>query len=504
MPMTQEMTVLCPRCHKPNSSQAHYCIYCGMNIVLNDDMPSDDRRYFMTRVIKQGGQGSVFEGVDTEGRVYAIKEMLDNFIDPQEREEAQRRFNAEAELLTRLQHPRIPKIYSHFTDEGRHYLTMDLVQGKDLEHILEEAGVIPEEQVLEWALQICDVLNYLHGQGLIYRDMKPSNIMVEPDGNIKVVDFGIAKVFKPTERGTQIGTPGYAPPEQYQGLATPRSDIYALAATLHHLLTGRDPTQQPPFSFPSARDVNINVSRRTSDALDQALKMQPEERIASISEFRALLRPTGGLPALQARVAAPSGSLQPATAAAQRSTASTAQPAPVPPPAVPPPVPAAAPPPAAPPPPAPFQVPQPQPQPQHQSGCTGSAFNWLLTLLALVLVWIPIIYFLFPGALPDGISQFIEQLLPTRAQPTTPALSPARNLTLEVEVLVPASSDDAAIREALRDGYRALLAQQHPGAIINPNVPVSLVGSWEQVGQQNGQLRYRARMQGFVSLPQGP
>src|SRR5207249_7777243 len=117
-------------------------------------------------------------------------------------------------------------------------------------------------------------------------------------------DFGIAKVFQRAERGTQIGTPGYAPPEQYQGIATPESDIYALGATLHHLLTGRDPRDEPPFSFPPVYGLNPSVSKRTSDAILRALQMKPEDRYRSVAEFRAALRPQPVQPP-QVRVAPP-------------------------------------------------------------------------------------------------------------------------------------------------------------------------------------------------------
>lgn len=298
--------------------------------MLNNDKPSDDRRYFITRIIKKGGQGAVYEGIDQDERVYAIKEMLDNFIDPDERSEALERFNAEATLLQKLSHPRIPRIYSHFTDEGRHYLTMDFIHGKDLEQIIECDGPIPESQVLIWADQICDVLEFLHSKGLIYRDMKPSNVMIEEaSGNVKLIDFGIAKVFKATERrGTQIGTPGYAPPEQYQGLATIVSDIYSLAATLHHALTGRDPTQHAPFTFPPAHEVQPHISPRVSHALAQALQMRPEDRIGTVAEFRALLLPPSVAPNVKIRVRPRQPVAMPGAAAAQVAVLPTAQPAP--------------------------------------------------------------------------------------------------------------------------------------------------------------------------------
>jgi serine/threonine-protein kinase len=217
--------------------------------------------------------------------------MLDRFTDPHERTQAVKRFKAEADILQRLRHPCIPNIYDLFEHQGYHYLVMEFVSGSDLEDLIRREGYIPEARALQWANQICDVLEYLHRQQIIFRDLKPSNIMIEPDGNVKLIDFGIARVFQPLQVGTQIGTPGYAPPEQYQGLATPQSDIFALGATLHHTLTGRDPRLEPPFDFPLVNTLRPNISQRTSDAIQKALQMRPADRYQSVAEFRQALPP---------------------------------------------------------------------------------------------------------------------------------------------------------------------------------------------------------------------
>jgi serine/threonine-protein kinase len=483
--MAQSQIILCPICHQENTFGANFCMHCGANIILNDDQPSDEKRYFITRIVKQGGQGSVYEGIDQHGQVYAIKEMLDRFTDPKERAEATRRFNAEAAILQKLRHPRIPRVYSHFTDEGRHYLTMDFIRGDDLESMIERRRTIPENEVLEWAGQICDVLDHLHTEGLVYRDVKPSNIMIDhADGGVKLVDFGIAKILKPSERGgTQIGTPGYAPPEQYQGLATPASDIYALGATLHHLLTGRDPTEQPPFSFPPAHEANPRVSRQTSNALQQALKMQPEERFATVRGFRAALLPAPGEQPAQVRVAVPPSvpPMYPGAASAARPAASSqpvARPAPAP---------------------QPRQQRQPASRPQPVPRRPVSrpwlgGFNRLKHGLTVVTVVI---------ALTAGVGMFLWFFnAGNRGQPQNePAFHVPMRLTLEVEATLPADASDAAVQGALRAAYIAEVEQQYRDARIN-ELTITRVGDWEVVGQQGDQVRYRATMEGFVTLPE--
>src|SRR3712207_5444332 len=278
MAVQTQQRILCPICRAPNRADARFCQQCGSDVLL-------DELYRITKVIKQGGMGIVYKAVDSTGHEYAIKEMRDNFATEDERREGIERFLEEAKLLATLDHPAIPKVYRSFIDEGRFYLSMEFIYGEDLEDVLKREKRFPEPQVLRWADQICDVLEYMHGAGLIYRDMKPANIMIDRDGQVKMIDFGIAKLLQPGQRNTMVGTPGYAPPEQYQGLASIESDIYALAATLHHLLTGRDPREHPPFTFPLATTINRNISVQTAKALDKALSMEVVDRFHSIEAF---------------------------------------------------------------------------------------------------------------------------------------------------------------------------------------------------------------------------
>jgi eukaryotic-like serine/threonine-protein kinase len=507
--MTPSTPILCPKCRQPNQPTARFCSFCGHDTVLNNSGP----RYYLTRVIKEGGQGAVYKAVGDDGQTYAVKEMLDQFADAKERAEGIARFEAEAKTMQQLVHPRIPRVYAYFHDEGKHYLAMEFIYGEDLEDIVAREGAIPEKRVLEWAAQICDVLQYLHDQNMVYRDMKPSNVMLEKNGSIKLIDLGIAKVLRGNTRGTQIGTPGYAPPEQYQGLATQASDVFALAATLHHLLTGRDPRDNPPFTFPPVRNLVPRISQRTADALAQALQMRPEDRYPTLGAFRVAL----GLPkqpAMQpaqrsAPTPAPAVRTAPPPPAPAAKPAPAARPAPAPPPPAPAPaaVPAAAPAPtpavqtatkaaSTPAPTQPVQAPAPV-APPRKTNRGWNILGWfpaVIIVLALGLIgWVG--YQMLGGELPlNGFT----------ATPTSQTLVARSFVKQGIEIIVPVGTTTSGLDSAFADAYLQLArlecgcnAQLQAGSLtyLNGAGPTELETTAQGV-------RYRASLEGTILVPE--
>ncbi len=253
-------------------------------------------RYEVVKVLGVGGMGAVYLAQDLRFtgvvRHCAIKEMVISTPDPHTRRLAMQGFNREANFLVQLNHPGIPKIYDFFNESNRSYLVMEYITGENLESILESSEkMLDEKTVLGWAIQVCDVLTYLHSQTppVIFRDLKPANIMLRKEQNrIALIDFGIAKSFEVGQKGTMIGTEGYSPPEQYRGIADPRGDIYALAATMHHLLTKRDPRLEPPFTFHQAppKTLNPSITDESNAIIMKALQYNPDDRFPSAIAFK--------------------------------------------------------------------------------------------------------------------------------------------------------------------------------------------------------------------------
>jgi len=258
-----------------------------------------ENRYRILGVRGVGGMSTVYKAQDLRfskvTRLCVVKEMLNTATDPQVRAMIKRNFEREANILATLNHPGIVQVFDFFSEGDRSYLVLEFVDGKDLEAVLAETdGFLSETQVVHWAIQVCEVLSYLHShepRPIVFRDIKPSNIMLDKHNRIRLVDFGIARIFQSGEKGTMIGTEGYSPPEQYRGSAEPRVDIYALGATMHHLLSKQDPRLEPPFSFQERpiHKTNPTVSRELTEIINRALEYDINKRFGSAEEMHRAL-----------------------------------------------------------------------------------------------------------------------------------------------------------------------------------------------------------------------
>ncbi len=302
-------------------------------------------RFRVKKLLGYGGYGNVYlveDEVVFPGNQYALKESLSTTTSER------RQFSRESKWLTSLRHPNLPRVTEEFEWNSRLYFVMAYVAGENLEDRVDRMGPLPEDQVLGWILPICDAVAYLHGQKrpIIHRDIKPGNIIVTKDGRPWLVDFGIAKVLQPgpsrkTTRAARAVSGGYSPLEQYtRGGTDVRSDVYALGATLYHLLTGVCPPEAPDIAsgvarLPEPRQIHSKISKQTEQAVMRAMRQKPEERFQTVRELMNAL--PGGVgfvnttstPLTQT---APSGKSKRGKAAAS-AAAPAAQPIPVPTPA---------------------------------------------------------------------------------------------------------------------------------------------------------------------------
>jgi serine/threonine-protein kinase len=267
-------------------------------------------RYRINRIIGQGGMGSIYLADDLrlEGRQCALKEVEhDRSLTSEVLKEVRDQFFREATVLARMDHPNLPKVSDFFSIGNRDYLVMDYIPGKDLRTMMmesrQEGKFIPEMDVLSWASQLADAVEYLHGQDppILHRDIKPSNLKVTPANVLKLVDFGLVKFLAPGEVTITIlqgqGTALYTPLEQYggdSGHTDIRSDIYAFGATLYHLLTNQPPADArerflDPDALEPPRAINPEISPRTERAIHWALNLHPDERPDNILIFREAL-----------------------------------------------------------------------------------------------------------------------------------------------------------------------------------------------------------------------
>ena len=294
----------CPYCGQANRPSAKFCNHCGkplqagrtfVYVPLQPGQLMHGGAYRIVKPISKGGMGALYLATQTlagKERHCVIKGMLD-YVDPTDPEaarKAQQRFQEEAATLVEFNHVGIPQIYDYFAERGRNYIVMEYIEGENLQERLERSSPQKGEEIARYGVQLCEILEYLAGltPPVVHHDIKPANIIIDKNtGTARLVDFGTAKARLTVQPGGKVGlqkssiygTAGYAPPEQYQGQSTPKSDVYALAATMYHLLTGDDPGDHP-FSFPRLSQVE--------SILDKALEPDIHKRI-NATELRQAL-----------------------------------------------------------------------------------------------------------------------------------------------------------------------------------------------------------------------
>ncbi len=314
--MIPSSLLFCTACGAANQAQAKLCWACSQPLAASteDSVPTSSlapasttgleapvllaQRYRIVGIVGKGGYGAVYKAEDTQrnNSLIAIKSINLSLLSSEEIIEATDTFNREILLLSDLQHPNLPCIHDHFTDREHWYLAMDFIAGETLEAYVShaQAGHLPVGEVLEIGIQLCGVLGYLHSQQppIIFRDVKPANVMRTPTGHLYLIDFGIARRFRPGQKHdtTVLGSPGYAPPEQYgRAQTTVQSDIYSLGATLRYLLTGKEPSEafpNPTSSYIQEQEVLIELNH----LLGRMLELEASERPASMKVVKRALQ----------------------------------------------------------------------------------------------------------------------------------------------------------------------------------------------------------------------
>ncbi len=310
-------SLYCTNCGAANRPRATYCFACGQPLQVPVPLlqyPTGGsafstltglltpnhllkQRYYILKQVGKGGMGAVYQAEDTlfGNRPVAIKEMGQSGLSQQELADAINAFKHEAYLLAGLDHQHLPKIYDYFSDTGRWYFVMEFIEGETLEEYLGQAGGrLSPEAVLNIGIQLCSVLDYLHNHHppIIFRDLKPANIMRTHDGSIYLIDFGIARHFKPGQAKDTIayGSAGYAAPEQYgRAQTTPQSDIYSLGAILHHMLTGGDPSLRP-FRFVPLRQYEQSLPVGLETLIMRMVEMDTDKRPPNMVAVRQELQ----------------------------------------------------------------------------------------------------------------------------------------------------------------------------------------------------------------------
>ncbi len=346
----------CPYCKAENRDGVRYCGTCG-NLMNPGPVPTTQPshsgsrslapgsrlqggRYVVKRMLGEGGMGTALLATDIrlDSKSVVIKELISDNVDPAKLQEDVRNFKREVSTLAHIDHPLVPNVTDHFQEGSHYFMVQEYVEGENLEERLDRTNQpMKEREALICASEILDVLEYLAEQTppVVHRDIKPANIIIgAKDKRAHLVDFGIARaeVARNAQRKqtSALGTPGYAPPEQYQGNADPRSDLYALAATLHHILTNRDPRNHPPFSYPPVRALNPQLSPEIERVLARTLNNDINQRYQSASAMKqdidAILRQRFGISGnIDTYTLGNSGAMSPVNVSSTAQTVSQAQ-----------------------------------------------------------------------------------------------------------------------------------------------------------------------------------
>ncbi|HVB60496.1 MAG TPA: protein kinase [Ktedonobacteraceae bacterium] len=380
----------CPYCHADNRDGVNFCGSCGRP--LNPNTPAavatstsstsgtgsgtgnsrtltpgsrlQGGRYVIKRILGQGGMGAALLATDIrlDSKNVVIKELISDNTDPTKLQEDVRNFKREVATLAHIEHPLVPAVTDHFQEGTRYFMVQEYVEGENLEERIDRVNQpLKEKEALEYTTEVLDVLDYLTQQTppIVHRDIKPANIIIgAKDKKAHLVDFGIARADAARnakrKQTSALGTPGYAPPEQYQGNADPRSDLYALGATLHHLLTNRDPRNHPPFTYPPARTLNQALSPEVEKVISRAVNNDINQRYQSAAAMKRdideiLFRRFGVSGSMSSYTLGTSGPMSTTSGANAPTFVSRPQQQ------------------QTPPPPPPMPAPYPSPQPQYQS-----------------------------------------------------------------------------------------------------------------------------------------
>ncbi len=347
-------SLLCGNCGVHNTPGESFCDACGYTLTgatsvtavpttpapITATVPSTPtgqlparmllkQRYLVLHTVGQGGMGAVYMAQDTQlgNRLVAVKEMVQSNLSGQPTQDAVESFKGEAHLLAGLQHPNLPSIYDYFAEAGRWYLLMSFIEGETLEDYLARAQgqKLTLEETLRIGLTLCDVLSYLHAHNppIIFRDLKPSNIMRSADGHLYLIDFGIARHFKPGQAKdtASYGSMGYAPPEQYgKAQTTERADIYSLGATLYECLSGYDPAQSP-FRFPPLQSLVPTLPAQLVTLITQMLELDESKRPVSVKMVEQALQLVSAPAVITEKASTPPRHYAPVPIAPKRSTA---------------------------------------------------------------------------------------------------------------------------------------------------------------------------------------